>query len=126
MTATQQTNSRDNLERIAAWLVEKKAENIMALDVQGYSQVTEGLILATAKSVRQAKALGSWLLEQGKKHGAPAMGAEGMDTGQWILVDFNDVVVHIFLEEARELYNIEDLFADVPRIPLGDQEKDHV
>ena len=113
---------QDRLEQIAAWLHEKKARDVVILDVQGCSSVTEGMIIATANSARQAKSLGSWLLEQGKKHGAPAMGVEGMETGQWILVDFNDVVVHIFQREVRELYNIEGLFTDVPRIHSGAKE----
>jgi ribosome-associated protein len=97
-------------------LHEKKARDVIALDVREFSSVTEGMIIATANSARQAKSLGAWLLEQGKKYGVPAMGAEGMEVGQWILVDFNDVVVHIFQEDVRELYNLEGLFAQVPRL----------
>jgi ribosome-associated protein len=52
------------------------------------------------------------------------MGVEGLDSGQWILVDFNDVVVHIFQKEVRELYNIEGLFTDVPRIVTTEEAKD--
>jgi ribosome-associated protein len=110
------TNIYERLEQIAAWLHEKKARDVIALDVRKFSSVTEGMIIATANSARQAKSLGAWLLEQGKKCGAPAMGAEGMEVGQWILVDFNDVVVHIFQEDVRELYNLEGLFAQVPRL----------
>jgi ribosome-associated protein len=110
------TNIYERLEQIAAWLHEKKARDVIALDVRKFSSVTEGMIIATANSARQAKSLGAWLLEQGKKCGAPAMGTEGMEVGQWILVDFNDVVVHIFQEDVRELYNLEGLFAQVPRL----------
>jgi ribosome-associated protein len=110
------TNIYERLEQIAAWLHEKKARDVIALDVREFSSVTEGMIIATANSARQAKSLGAWLLEQGKKYGVPAMGAEGMEVGQWILVDFNDVVVHIFQEDVRELYNLEGLFAQVPRL----------
>jgi ribosome-associated protein len=114
----------ERLAQISAWLKDKKARDIVALDVRGYSSVTEGMIIATASSARQAKSLGSLLLEQGKKHGTPAMGVEGLDSGQWILVDFNDVVVHIFQKEVRELYNIEGLFTDVPRIVTTEEAKD--
>lgn len=112
------------LAQISAWLKDKKARDIVALDVRGYSSVTEGMIIATASSARQAKSLGSLLLEQGKKHGTPAMGVEGLESGQWILVDFNDMVVHIFQKEIRELYNIEGLFTDVPRIVTTEEAKD--
>ncbi len=106
----------ERLKEISAWLEDKKARDVIALDVRGYSSVTEGMIIATAASARQAKSMGSHLLEQGKKHGSPALGVEGLDSGQWILVDFNDVVVHIFQKEVRELYNIEGLFTDLPRV----------
>jgi len=115
----------DRLKQIAAWLHEKKARDVIALDVRGFSSVTEGMIIATANSARQAKSLGAWLLEQGKQSGTPAMGTEGMDAGQWILVDFNDVVVHLFQEEVRELYNLEGLFADVPRVVAATREEAH-
>jgi ribosome-associated protein len=116
MSEANNANIQDRLEQISTWLKDKKARDIIALDVRGYSSVTEGMIIATATSARQAKSLGSMLLEEGKKHGSPALGAEGMESGQWILVDFNDVVVHIFQQEIRELYNIEGLFTDVPRV----------
>ncbi|GAU07465.1 ribosome silencing factor [Desulfoplanes formicivorans] len=118
MSEESSTSIHDRLEQIIAWLHEKKARDVVGLDVRNFSSVTEGMIIATANSARQAKSLGAWLLEQGKQHGAPAMGSEGMDIGQWILVDFNDVVVHIFQEDVRELYNLEGLFADVPRVAV--------
>ncbi len=113
----------NRLKQIAAWLNDKKAKDIVAMDVRGLSSVTEGMILATANSARQAKALCEWILGQGKELGKVALGVEGKDSGEWILVDFNDVVVHIFQKDVRETYNIEGLFTGVPRIDLGFWEK---
>ncbi|WP_462324870.1 ribosome silencing factor [Desulfoplanes sp.] len=123
MSKKNTTHIQERLEQIAAWLHEKKARGIVMLDVRGYSSVTEGMIIATANSARQAKSMSSWLVEQGKQHGGPVLGVEGAESGQWILVDFNDVVVHIFQKEVRELYNIEGLFTGVGRIDPGFEER---
>lgn len=114
---------KDRLELVASWLHEKKAKDIVAFDLQDQSSFTEGMIIATANSARQTKALCDWILIQGKKLGQAALGVEGKEDGQWILVDFNDVVVHIFQKEVRELYNIEGLFTGVSRMDLGFREK---
>ena len=114
---------KERLEQVASWLNEKKAKDIIAMDVRGLSSFTEGMIIATANSARQAKALCEWIHLQGKEIGIPPLGIEGKDSGEWILVDFNDVVVHIFQKEVRETYNIEGLFTGVPRIDLGFWEK---
>ncbi|MDD2219031.1 MAG: ribosome silencing factor [Desulfoplanes sp.] len=114
---------KDRLELIASWLHEKKAKDIVAFDLKGVTSFTEGMVIATANSARQTKALCDWILIQGKERGEAALGVEGKDGGQWILVDFNDVVVHIFQKDVRELYNIEGLFTGVTRIDLGFREK---
>jgi ribosome-associated protein len=103
---------------VAGWLREKKAEDLMALDVNGLCGIAEGLVLATAGGVRHAKALAEHVLKMVKQHGIEYMGMEGHQGGNWILVDLNDVLVHIFQADSREFYNLEGLWSEAERLEL--------
>jgi len=112
----------DKVRLVALWLMEKKAKNLVALDIHKVCSVTESMIVATATNMRQAQALADHVLEMCKEENFPFLGMDGYKTGQWILVDLNDVLVHIFMEESRDFYNIEGLWAegvviDLPKAP---------
>ena len=98
--------------------MEKKAKNIVALDVSKVCTVTEAMIVATAANVRQAQALADHILARCGEEKISFLGMDGYKTGQWVLLDLNDILVHIFMEEAREFYNIEGLWAEGEEIPL--------
>lgn len=102
----------------ASWLHDKKARDIVAFDVAGLSPVCEAMVAASAASARQAKALADHVLAMCAEAGIGYLGMEGYKNGQWILVDLNDVLVHIFLEESRQFYNIEGLWSEARRIVL--------
>jgi len=104
---------------VASWLHEKKGRDIVALDVTGLSPICEAMVAVSATSARQAKALADHTLAMCAERGIAYLGMEGYRTGQWILVDMNDVLVHIFLEETREFYNIEGLWSEAKPIPLS-------
>lgn len=104
---------------VASWLNEKKGRDIVALDVTGLSPICEAMVAVSAASARQAKALADHVLAMCAEGGIPYLGMEGYRHGQWILVDLNDVLVHVFLEETREFYNIEGLWSEARRIPLS-------
>lgn len=103
---------------IAAWLADKKGTAISALDLRGVSGLTEAMIFATARSGRHAQALGEELMERFRERRWEILGVEGMTQGQWVLLDGNDVIVHIFQDEVRSLFNMEGLYAKAPRFPL--------
>jgi ribosome-associated protein len=103
----------------ASWLHEKKGRDIVALDVTGLSPICEAMVAVSAASARQAKALADHVLARCAENGISYLGMEGYRHGQWILVDLNDVLVHVFLEETREFYNIEGLWSEARRIPLS-------
>jgi ribosome-associated protein len=69
-------------------------------------------------SVRQTQALADHLEETLRRQGIRLRGLEGMETGQWILMDFDDVIVHIFYEPARTFYDLEGLWMEAPRLPF--------
>lgn len=97
---------------VLSWLEEHKARNIKAFDVK--NALTDVVIVATATSVRHAQSLADGLLAYCKEQNLEFLHMEGYSTGQWILVDMNDAIVHIFQEAVREQYNIESLFHGCP------------
>ncbi len=103
---------------VAGWLAEKKAKDILALDVAPVNPVCEAMVVASAVSLRQAKALADHVLERCGEEGFSYLGMEGYRHGQWVLLDLNDVMVHIFQEDLRPFYNIEGLWSEGKRIPL--------
>ncbi len=98
----------------AAW--EKNGENIRVLDLRGHSGFTDFFVLCNAQSDRQAKTIADHLeskLERAAK-------IEGYLEGRWILQDYGDVVVHIFLDALREYYDLDRLWSHAPRVKLPD------
>ena len=101
---------QDKLTIITDWIVAKKGGDVLALDLTQKHTFTEGIIIVTANSIRHAQGLADHILLESKAAKFEFMRMEGYQTGQWILLDMNDVVVSIFQEEARELYRLEDLW----------------
>ncbi len=87
-----------------------KAFDIKMIDVQGRNSLTDTLVFASARSDRQAKAIANNVIEKSKQAGIQPIGVEGMQTGEWVLVDLGDIIVHIMLPQVRDFYNIERLW----------------
>jgi ribosome-associated protein len=111
-------STREKAVLVATWLLEKKAHDVVALDVAAINPVCEAMVVASAANVRQAKALADHVLERCSEQGLSYRGMEGHRVGQWVLLDLNDVMIHIFLEELRPFYNLEGLWSEGERIPL--------
>lgn len=101
---------REKLEIVSSWLAEKKGADILALDLTRNQTFTEGIIIVTASSIRHAQGLADHVLQESKAAKFEFLRMEGYQSGQWILLDMNDVVVSVFQEETRELYRLEDLW----------------
>lgn len=101
----------DTAAQVAGWLEDKQAQDIVGLDVRGLSEATDSMIIASARNLRHAQALADHLLHQVDDSKVEMLGMEGYKTGQWVLVDLNDVVVHIFQRDMREFFNLEGLWA---------------
>ena len=93
-------------------LNELKAQNILILDVRDISGFADWLIIATASSSRNAKAIANKLIESIKLHQQNLVGIEGEDDSEWILVDCGDVVVNIMQKDTREFYDLESLWGE--------------
>ncbi len=108
------------LAEAAVWfLLEKKAEDIVILDLRGVSDVCDFFVIASGASDVQVKALGRHLRRKLDGMGHDPAHVEGQDTGTWVLLDYFDVVVHVFHEDTRQYYQLERLWDDARRLDLG-------
>lgn len=89
-----------------------KAHDIQAIDVRKVTSIFDWIIVASADSARQTKALARHVLERLKESGSPIVGTEGEESGEWILVDAGDVVAHVMQPAVREYYNLEELWSE--------------
>lgn len=89
-----------------------KARDIVTLDVQKISNVTDHMIIASGMSNRQVSAIAKNVIDKAKNAGTRPLGVEGEREGEWILVDFGEIVVHIMQPETREFYQLEKLWSD--------------
>lgn len=103
---------------IATAALEKKALGLEILDVAGRVDYADFLVLMTGRSDRQVAALAQAIEEALKKKGKRALSVEGMPHATWVLMDFGDVVVHVFQEDSRSVYDLEGLWLDARRIAL--------
>jgi ribosome-associated protein len=94
-----------------------KAEDILILDLRTLTQITDYFVLATGASERQLKAIADKLQSDLKQQHVGKLGIEGDPVSGWVLLDYCDVVVHLFGPEARAFYELEMLWGDAPRIP---------
>ena len=108
----------EKLKAIKELLESKKAENIVVLDVSRLTNIADFFIVASATSPVHARALAEHLTEEMEKIGYPPDHIEGKEFGNWILVDFIDVIVHIFTPEWRERYGIEWIWTEAQRVEL--------
>jgi len=96
----------------------KKAEGIVLLDVRGLTDVTDLFLICTAEADVHARAILEATVEALEPVGRKPWHVEGEETLNWVLVDFVDIVVHIFREDVRRFYALEEMWADAPRVPL--------
>jgi len=89
-----------------------KAHDIQAIDVRKLTSICDWIVVASADSARQTKALSRHVRDRLKEAGASIVGTEGEDAGEWILVDAGDIVAHVMQPAVREYYNLEELWAD--------------
>jgi ribosome-associated protein len=89
-----------------------KAHDIQAIDVRKVTSIFDWIIVASADSARQTKALARHVRDRLRENGSSVIGVEGEEGGEWILVDAGDVVAHVMQPEARSYYNLEELWGE--------------
>lgn len=118
IVAADETSFIPNAIRISALAAEKKAKNIRAFNLQGLTQIADCFVICTATSEPQMKAVRNGIIEGMKEIGVAQTHVEGNHRSDWILIDYIDIIVHIFREEARAFYDLEGLWGDSMEIPL--------
>ncbi len=104
-------NLRDHVIRA---LEDLKGKDIVALDVTRATSVTDFMVIASGTSNRHVRALVDNVLESSKAQGIASHGVEGRAVSDWVLLDLGDVVVHVMRKEAREFYDLERLWSELP------------
>ena len=97
--------------RVMGWLEDVKGVAVKAVDVRGKTAITDFMVLCTGTSDRHVKALADNVLKEAKNAGVKPLGVEGDREAEWILIDLNDVVVHVMTRELRDFYNLEKLWS---------------
>ena len=95
-----------------------KGQDVVVLDVRRITDVTDFMVIASGRSDRQVKAVAEHVVEKAKDSGIRPLGVEGLDRGEWVLVDLCDVVVHVMQPDTREYYQLEKLWSG-----LDDEDK---
>ena len=98
---------------------EKRAQDILILEMKSFLGVADYFVVATARNKRQMSAIADEIRVDLKKREIRNLRAEGYGTDRWVLLDFGDVVVHLFDSETRAFYDLESLWADAPRVPVN-------
>ena len=109
-------------ENIAALAADKKAVDVVELDVRGVLGYTDFFLICSGNTARQTKAIHDGIHQALKDdHGIPPRRVGGLREARWILMDYLDVVVHIFTPEARDFYRLESLWGQVPQETIADE-----
>jgi ribosome-associated protein len=116
------TEHLDGKERVLLCVnasLQKKAKDLVILNVKTLSSFADYFIICSGTSDRQVQAIASSIQENLKEFGVLPLGVEGETFGKWALMDYDDVIIHIFYEPIREFYDIERLWSDAPRMEIG-------
>ena len=98
--------------------MDKKASDLIVFEVGGLTTVADYFIICSAESHRQVRAIRDHIEDALSKHGCHLFSAEGEETGRWILMDYSDLIIHIFKDDVRSFYALERLWGDAPRLDL--------
>jgi ribosome-associated protein len=120
----QKLSGQEKAQLMARVALQKKPLDPLLLDVSKMCSFADFFLILSGTSTRQAQALADHIQEALGKLGIRPLGREDGETGHWILMDYGDVIVHIFYESAREFYDLEGLWLEAPRLPImpGDSE----
>ncbi|MCL7937427.1 MAG: ribosome silencing factor [marine benthic group bacterium] len=110
----------EGLDVIIDAVLERNARHPVLLDLRELSDATDWFLIASGDSDTHSRAIADNVLERAKRHGERPSGVEGKGSAAWILLDFIDVVVHIFQPRVREFYRLEELWGDAPATTITD------
>ncbi len=103
---------------LCQYALEKKAYDLVLLEVRDVTSIADYFIICSGRSDRQVQSIARGLDENIGNMGVSPLSIEGLTRGQWVLLDFSDVIVHVFYQLVREFYDLEGLWAHAPRVEL--------
>ena len=118
---SQLTAARTDLAKVARILdaaLERNAQMPLVMDIREVTSFADAFVLLSGRSDRQVRAIAESIIDALREAGDVPLGVEGLEDGRWVLIDCNDVIVHIFEPEMRDLYALERLWSDAPNVDL--------
>lgn len=112
--------SLEQARKIVQVMDSKKAKDIRLIKIEGISSLGDYFVVASASNTTQVKAIADEVEDEMTKLGLEPNRVEGRQSAQWILMDYYDVMVHVFLDKARSFYNLERLWSDAPQLDISD------
>jgi len=107
--------TKDLADTCGRLALEKKARDVVVLDLSGLTDITDYFVLASGTSERHVLTISEVIEHDMKEKGIMPFSSEGYKEGRWIIIDYGDVVIHVFLESLRELYDLENLWIEAKR-----------
>lgn len=120
MPVKETLGSRERAVKCAALALDKKSLDVKILEIRRISSIADYLVLATGNSNKQVQAIAE-SVKQGLKEFGRALDIEGMTEGKWVVIDYGDVIVHVFQEELRRYYNLDELWSAAPLIAIPEE-----
>ena len=116
MTDTNPTPLNTALKPFVNAVLERKAHQVVILDVRNLTSLADAFIICSGRSNRQVTAIADFVQRDLKKKGKKPLNVEGKNDGHWVLMDYGDVIIHIFYESLRNFYDLESLWIDAKRL----------
>jgi ribosome-associated protein len=119
--------SKEKAVKAALMANDKKAHDTLILELKGLTIIADYFVICSGESTTQVSAIAEHIESEFKKNGLRPVSIEGLVYAHWVLMDYGDLIVHIFTQETREYYELEKLWLDAPRIAMGmELHGDHV
>jgi ribosome-associated protein len=109
------TLSKEEALSAAQVMLDKKAQDVALLEISKIVAYADYFLICSGRSVVHVKAIVNAIEDHFKHKGVTPLHVEGYSEGRWVLLDYDELIVHVFLEDARHFYNLERLWGDVPR-----------
>jgi ribosome-associated protein len=104
--------------KVAEWMLASKAQDLIVIDVRSLSTYTDFLVIASGTSDRHVQGIAGHVIASLKEAPAKLLGVEGLNEGQWALLDMGSVVAHVFHHYTRQVYDLDGLWSDAPRLAV--------
>ena len=105
----------EKIALIARYAEEKKAKDILMIELKGLTDIADYFVIASGASERHVKTIVEYIETSVKKNGILPYSVEGYNEGRWVIIDYRNIIVHVFLEHLRELYDLESLWIEAKR-----------